>query len=385
VPKNKFFNIKDSNASNHMKRFKSFVIKEFYHIFRDKRSLVVLFGIPIAQVLLFGFVITNDIRDAKLAVLDHSKDEITRELTNKIISSKYFKLSETLDSDKEAEGIFKKGQVKLLLVFENNFALNLENTGKANLQIIADATDPNIANLLVSYLSALVLDYTRELNTMKAVPMQLNIEPRMIFNPGLKSAFMFVPGVMAMILMLISAFMTSITITREKESGTLEVLLVSPLKPAHIIIGKVMPYVLLSFISAMIIITLGIFVFGMPVEGNFILLMAESLLFIVLALCLGILISTVANSQQTAMMMSMVALMLPTILLSGFVFPIENMPQVLQWLAHLMPPKYFITIVKNILLKGTGIAYVWKETLVLAAMALFFVIVAIRKFKVRLE
>jgi ABC-2 type transport system permease protein len=368
-----------------MNRFKSFVIKEFYHIFRDKRSLVVLFGIPIVQVLLFGFVITNDIKDAKIAVLDYSKDEVTREITNKIISSQYFKLAEYLENDKGIEDIFKKGHVKLILVFGNNFGLDLENTGKADLQIIADATDPNIANLLVSYLSAIVMNYTMELNKLQAVPMQINMESKMFYNPELKSVYMFVPGVMAMILMLISAFMTSITITREKESGTMEILLVSPLRPSQIIIGKVMPYVLLSFISAIIIILLGIFVFGMPVEGNFILLLAESLLFIILALCLGILISTVANSQQTAMMMSMVALMLPTILLSGFVFPVENMPVILQVLAHAMPPKYFITIVKNIMLKGTGIFYVWKETLVLIGMTLFFIMLAIRKFKVRLE
>jgi ABC-2 type transport system permease protein len=190
---------------------------------------------------------------------------------------------------------------------------------------------------------------------------------------------------MAMILMLISAFMTSITITREKESGTMEILLVSPLRPYQIIIGKVMPYVLLSFLSSILIIFLGIFVFGMPVQGDFILLLAESLLFIILALCLGILISTVAQNQQTAMMMSMVALMLPTILLSGFVFPVENMPKILQWLAHAMPPKYYIIIVKNIMLKGTGIAYVWKETLVLVGMTMFFIMIAIKKFKIRLE
>jgi ABC-2 type transport system permease protein len=368
-----------------MSRFKSFVIKEFYHIFRDKRSLVVLFGIPLAQILLFGFVITNDIRDAKIAVLDHAKDDISRGLTNKIISSQYFKLAENLQSDKNIENIFKKGKVKLILVFNNNFGRDLENTGKANIQIIADATDPNIANLLVSYLSAIVLDYTKELNMQASIPIQLNMEPRMFFNPELKSVYMFVPGVMAMILMLISAFMTSITITREKESGTMEILLVSPLRPSQIIVGKVMPYVFLSFLSSILIISLGIFVFGMPVEGNFILLMAESLLFIILALCLGILISTVAKNQQTAMMMSMVALMLPTILLSGFVFPVENMPVILQWLAHAMPPKYYIIIVKNIMLKGTGFTYVWKETLVLAGMTLFFIAIAIKKFKIRLE
>jgi len=368
-----------------MNRFKSFVIKEFYHIFRDKRSLIVLFGIPLAQVLLFGFVITNDIRNAKVAVLDYSKDEISREITNKILSSQYFSLAETLENEKDIEEIFKKGNVKLVLVFKDNFALDLENTGKANLQIIADATDPNIANLLVSYTSAIVMNYTMEMNRLATVPMQINMESRMFYNPELKSVYMFVPGVMALILMLISAFMTSITITREKESGTMEILLVSPLRPYQIIIGKVMPYVLLSFISAVMIILLGIFVFGMPVQGNFLLLLAESLLFIILALCLGILISTVANSQQTAMLMSMVALMLPTILLSGFVFPVENMPKILQVLAHIMPPKYYIIIVKNIMLKGTGFFYVWKETLVLIGMTIFFIMLSIKKFKVRLE
>ena len=368
-----------------MNRFKSFVIKEFYHIFRDKRSLVVLFGIPVAQVLLFGFVISNDIRDAKVAVLDYSKDEVSRELTNKIMSSEYFSLAENLKTDKGIEDIFKKGDVKLVLLIENNFGRNLENTGNAKIQIIADATDPNIANLLVNYLSAIVMNYTIEINQLLAVPMQIQLEPRMYYNPELKSVYMFVPGVMALILMLISAFMTSITITREKENGTMEILLVSPLRPSQIIIGKVMPYVLLSFMSSIIIILLGIFVFGMPVEGDFILLLAESLLFIILALSLGILISTIANSQQTAMMMSMVALMLPTILLSGFVFPVENMPSVLQLLSHIMPPKYYIIIVKNIMLKGTGILYVWKETLILLGMTIFLIIVAIKKFKIRLE
>ena len=233
-----------------MKRFKSFVIKEFYHIFRDKRSLVVLFGIPIAQVLLFGFVITNDIRDAKVAVLDYSKDNVTREITDKIMASQYFSLADKLETDKDIDNIFKKGDVKLVLVFENNFAKNLETSGKAGLQIIADATDPNTANLLVSYTSAMVYNYTRDLNQLLSIPMQINLESRMFYNPELKSVYMFVPGIMAMILMLISAFMTSITITREKESGTMEILLVSPLKPAQIIIGKVMPYVFLSFFNA---------------------------------------------------------------------------------------------------------------------------------------
>ena len=330
-------------------------------------------------------MITNDIRNAKVAVLDYSKDNVTREIINKVVASDYFSMADYLETDKDIDDIFKEGDVKLVLVFEDNFAKNLENTGIAGMQILADATDPNIANLLVSYTSAIVQNYTMELNSLVNIPLQINMEPRMFYNPELQSVYMFVPGIMAMILMLISAFMTSITITREKESGTMEILLVSPLKPAQIIIGKVMPYVFLSFLNAVLIILLGIFVFGMPVEGNFILLLAESLLFIILALSLGILISTVADSQQTAMMMSMVALMLPTILLSGFVFPIENMPTVLQWFANIMPPKWYIIIVKNVMLKGTGLLYVWKETLVLIGMTIFFIMLSIKKFKVRLE
>jgi ABC-2 type transport system permease protein len=218
-----------------------------------------------------------------------------------------------------------------------------------------------------------------------SLPYLITPEIRMVFNPELKGVFMFVPGTIAMILMLICALMTSISIVREKELGTMEVLLVSPLKPLQIIIGKVIPYVAFSFIDALIIIILGFFVFGLPLQGNLILLLFECLLFIILALSLGILISTATNSQQIAMMLSMVALLLPTILLSGFVFPIENMPRILQWLCQAMPPKYFIIILKNVMIKGTGLKYVWKETLILAGMTLFFIFMASKKFKIRLE
>ncbi|MEN8123132.1 MAG: ABC transporter permease, partial [Bacteroidota bacterium] len=368
-----------------MKRFIGFLKKEFYHIFRDKRSLVILFGMPIAQVLLFGFVITNEIKNAKVAILDHSKDYVTKEITNKILSSDYFILDKNLNSDKEIEHVFKAGHVKEVIIFENNFAKNLEKSGKANIQIITDATDPNTANLLVSYTSAIVMGYTNELNEQVKPPMQIVTKTRMFYNPELKSVFMFVPGIMAMILMLISAIMTSISITREKEIGTMEVLLVSPLKPVQIIIGKVTPYVTLSFINAVVIILLGMFVFGMPVQGNMVLLLAENVLFILLALSLGILISTSTDSQQTAMFISMFALLLPTILLSGFIYPIENMPWILQVLANIMPPRWFIVIIKNIMLKGTSFSFVWKETLILAGFTVFFLAMSVKKFKIRLE
>lgn len=368
-----------------MKAFWGFVIKEFYHIFRDKRTMLVLFGMPLALMLIFGFVITNEIKDVRLAVLDPSKDKISREILNRLTSSGYFKLIMNLNSSDEIDKAFKSGNIKEVLVFEPEFANKLGKTGKAQVQIITDASDANFANMITNYTSGIIQNYTFELNKKQMSALQIVPEVRMLYNPELKGVYMFVPGIMAMILMLISALMTSISIVREKELGTMEVLLVSPLKPLQIILGKVMPYIALAFINALFIILLGYFVFEMPVQGSIVLLLLECLLFVILALSLGILISASTNSQQVAMMLSMMALMLPTILLSGFIYPVENMPVILQWLCQIMPPKWFIIILKNIMLKGTGLKYIWKETLVLIGMTIFFILIASKKFKVRLE
>jgi ABC-2 type transport system permease protein len=368
-----------------MKQFWGFVIKEFYHIFRDKRTMVVLFGMPFILMVLFGFVITNEVKDINIAVLDLSKDNITKQITNKIVSSGYFKIHDNLKSYNDIEKVFRKGIVKEVIVFEPDFAKKLTKDNTASIQILADASDANLANLITNYTTGIIRTYNAELNKGQQLPYQITIEPRMAYNQALKGVFMFVPGIMAMILMLISALMTSISIVREKELGTMEILLVSPLKPLQIIIGKVTPYIALSFINALIIILLGYFVFGLPVRGNMFLLLSECLLFITLALSLGIFISTATNSQQVAMMISLVALMLPTILLSGFIFPIENMPVIIQWLCQITPPKWFIIILKNIMIKGVGFEYVWKETLVLLGMTVFLIVASAKKFKVRLE
>ncbi len=368
-----------------MKRFLGFVKKEFFHIFRDVRTMLVLFGIPVAQLLIFGYVVTNEIKDVKIAIYDQSKDEVTREITNKITSSGYFILERNLNTAANIDQIFKEGNVKEVIVFEKDFARNLEREGKANVQLIADASDANTANLIVNYTSAILMDYITKVNKNNATPLKIEPKVRMVYNEGMKGVYMFVPGSMALILMLVSAMMTSISIAREKEMGTMEVLLVSPLKPIQIIVGKVLPYVLFAFINALTIIVIGYFVFGMPIKGSIPLLLAECFLFISMALSLGILISTMANSQQVAMFISVFALMLPTLLLSGFIFPIENMPVILQWLSHIMPPKYFIIIIKNIMLKGTGLMFVWKETLILFGIMVLFIIISVKKFKVRFE
>jgi len=364
----------------------AFVKKEFLYIFRDYRTMIILFGMPLVQIMLFGFAITNDINNAHIAIFDNSKDVVTREITQKLLSSHYFILDRYLKSYQEIKPAFRRGEIKEVVVFQNDFAKKIKTEGKAHIQLILDASDPNTANILDAYTKGIINTYVfHNLLQGRKIPLHINVQSTMLYNQELKSVFMFVPGIITVILMLISAMMTSITIVREKELGTMEALLVSPVKPAIIIIGKVIPYVVLSFINLVIILLLSQFVFGMPIRGSAPLLLAESLLFLIMSLSLGILISTASKTQQQAMMLSMFALMLPTILLSGFIFPIENMPLALRLLSDIMPGKWFIIIIKNIMLKGVGIAYFWKETLIILGMTIAFVIMSIKRFNIRLD
>ncbi len=368
-----------------MKRFIGFITKEFYHIFRDRRSLFILFGMPIAQIMLFGFAITNEINNVDIAILDKSKDVTTQEIINKISSSTYFTIKQLITNEAEIEAVFKKGKIKAVLIFEKNFSEKLIKENNASVQIITDATDPNTANTISNYTNSILQKYQQTINKSVEIPYQIVPESRMMYNPELKSVFMFVPGVMTIILMLVSAMMTSISITREKELGTMEILLVSPLKPFQVIIGKVVPYIFLSVINAIVIVLLSIFIFKMPVQGSLFLLGIESILFIINALSLGILISTISSTQQTAMMISLMGLMLPVILLSGFIFPINSMPTILQVISNVIPATWYIIILKGIMLKGVGLAILWKETLILVAMTVFFIVLSIKKYKIRLE
>ncbi|MBS3806091.1 MAG: ABC transporter permease [Bacteroidales bacterium] len=368
-----------------MKRFVGFVRKEFIHIFRDRRTLLILFGMPVAQILIFGYVVTNEIKEARIAIYDQSKDAVTREITDKILSSGYFRLAKRIEDESQIEETFQKGEIKEIIVFEPHFDEKLSQEKSAQVQILLDATDANMANLLQSYTAGIISDYSKNIRFDNGQMPVIQTRPRMLFNNELKGVYMFVPGTMALILMLVTAMMTSISITREKEMGTMEVLLVSPLKSIQIIAGKVMPYVSLAFLNGVVILALGYFVFDMPVHGNIILLLSETLLYIVMALSLGIFISTVSPTQQVAMFVSMFALLLPTMLLSGFIFPIENMPWPLQWLSTIIPARYFIVLIKNIMIKGTGLLFIWKETLILLLMTVIFIGLSIRNFKIRLE
>lgn len=368
-----------------MKQFITFVRKEFKHVFRDRKTLLMLFGLPIVQIVMFGFALTNEIKNSKIVVLDNSKDNITRGIINEIEASKYFEIEKDANSIQEIEAAFKSGKVKSAIVFPPDFANDLLHLNKAQVQIIADGSDPNTAATLTNYLTAILQNYQQQ-NLMqgKTVPLQIIPETRMLYNPELKGAHNFVPGVMALVLMLVCVMMTSISIVREKELGTMEVLLVSPFKPLLVILSKAVPYLILSLVNLVVILLLSVYALGLPLKGSVILLFLVSTLYIITALSLGLLISTSTASQQTAMLLSLMGMLLPTMLFAGFMFPIENMPLPLQVISNIVPAKWFYIIVKSIMIKGLGLASIWKETLILFGMTMFLLALSLKKFKVRL-
>ena len=365
-------------------QFFAFVKKEFFHIWRDKSTLFILLGMPVVQIVIFGFALTNEVKNSKMAVLDNSKDAATTSLISELNASRYFDLEKNLASYKEIEDEFRKGNIKLAVVFPQHFNADLQHLNKAQIQLIADASDPNVANTLTNYASAVIIDYQNRITANRKLPYTINTEIRMLYNPQLKGAFNFVPGVMAMVLLLVCTMMTAITIVKEKEMGTMEVMLVSPMRPQIVVLAKAVPYLLLSVINISTILLLSVFALEMPINGSLVLLMFESILFTLVSLSLGLLISAGAASQQTAMFISLIALFLPTIMLSGFMFPIENMPLPLRTISNFVPAKWYYSIVKSVMIKGLGLRDIWKETLILTGMMTFFLVMAIKKFKIRL-
>jgi ABC-2 type transport system permease protein len=361
----------------------SFVRKEFYHVLRDKKVLLILFGMPVVQVLLFGFVLSNEVKDSRIVIVDMARDEASRQLTTKLKASRYFAIDRVSSSTGDVDLAFKQGKVKAAIVFPANFENDLQHGNKTQLQIIADGTDVNAANTIIGYISSIVYDFAAGSGDQTA-SYRITPEIRMLYNPQLSGAPNFVPGVMAMVLMLVCVLMTAVAIVKEKELGTMEVLLVSPMRPALVIISKAVPYLLLSLVNLLTIIALSVYVLDVPVAGNIFLLIAVSTLFIGTCLSLGILISIATDSQQAAMFASLIGMLMPTIMLSGFMFPIENMPIALQVISNVAPSRWYYVIVKDVMIKGAGFESIWKETLILAGMTLFFFVVSMKKFKIRL-
>jgi ABC-2 type transport system permease protein len=368
-----------------MKQFLFFVRKEFLHVWRDGRTLFILFAMPLAQILIFGFALTNEVKNSHIGILDNSRQDASRAIINRLEASRYFEVERSLSSNQEIEAAFQTGKIKVAIVFPPDFQDQLFHGNNGQVQIIADATDPNIATTLINYATAVIMDYQNDLPGNQNLPYTIKTEYRMLYNPQLEGSYNFVPGVMAMILLLVCSMMTSISIVREKEIGTMEVILVSPIVPIRVVIAKMVPYFLVSALNIASILLLSVFVLDVPINGSLTLLVAECLLFTMTSLSVGLLISTVAASQQVAMLISLMGMFLPTIMLSGFMFPIENMPVPLQVISNVVPSKWFYQIVKNVMIKGVGLEHVWKETLILAGMMLFLLTVSIKKFKTRLE
>ena len=362
-----------------MEGFKAILIKEFRHIFRDGRTLSMVFIIPVVMVILFGYAISNEIKNTKIVILDKAHDPLSEKLIKKVISTNYFQNIQVLDNDRDIEPAFKEGKIRLALVIPEDFESSFYRDQHAEIQLVADAADLNNTITLVSYMQTIINDFQLEQNRLFPHIQPFDITVKMEYNPEMKSVFMFIPGNIAMVMVIVTALMTSITLSREKESGSMRMLMITPVRPLFIILGKIIPYMLISFFSAIVILLMAYFVFQMPVIGNIFLLLLIFLTFMCTAAAFGILISTVAPTQQVAMIGTMMGLFLPTMLLSGFIFPIENMPWILQILSNIVPPKWFIIAVKDVMIKGSGFAEVWKPFCIMLIMNVFLIAVSLKR------
>ena len=366
-----------------MSAFAGLLRKEWRHILRDRRTLFVVIFMPILQVVLFGYAIRTDISAVRLAIVDPSPDASTLELRNRFAGTDVFRLVRLLPSTVPLERLFASGDIQEAVVFDPDFANRLARGLPARVLVVVDASEPNSGSAMESYALGVIQSYQREL-AARGSAIQIVPAARMRFNPTRASSNLFVPGLIAFVLTIISALMTAISLTREKETGTMEILLVSPLRPLEIIVGKVLAYVVIGFVSVLLVVAEARLVFSVPLRGSLLLLLAEGVLYILTSLSLGILISSRTSSQRVAMIGALAGTMLPTILLSGFIFPIESMPWPLQVISNVVPAKWFVLIARGVMLKGVGLEYLWRETLILLGMTLLLVAAATRSFRVRL-
>ncbi|HBG42414.1 MAG TPA: multidrug ABC transporter permease [Porphyromonadaceae bacterium] len=367
-----------------MSQFNTFVQKEFYHIFRDKRTLLIILGMPIVQMLLFGFAMNMEVTHIRTAVFDPSPDQSTTQITRRIEANPYFDVVGQVHSEEEVNNLMRQGAIDLAVIYESGFHRNIVHSGEAQIQFIADASDPNRGTVATNYVTGILAGYQQEMMQLQTIPFHINTETRMLYNPQMESAYLFVPGIMGLILMIICTMMTSVSIVREQEQGTMEVLLASPLKPVTVLMAKTIPYTVLSAINVASILLLSFFVLNVPIRGNFLLLLFVCLLYILLSLTLGLLISTLVKKQLDAVLVSGIGLMMPTLVLSGMIFPIGNMPLVLQWSSYFVPARWFITAVRKIMIEGQGIMTVLPEIGILLGMTVFLAVLSILNTKKRL-
>ena len=360
-----------------MRQFIAFVIKETKHILRDKRTMLILFGMPVVMMLLFGFAITTDVKNVRTVVVTSEMSPRTQQAVERLAQSEYFVITQTVNTPREAEQLIRSQKADMALVFVQN----------RGMQIMVDGSDPNMAQQWTTYALQTITADRSAPATLHAAKNDspITIHTSLLYNPQMKSAYNFVPAIMGMLLMLICAMMTSISIVREKEKGTMEVLLVSPVRPLMVIIAKAVPYLILAFGILITILLMARFVLGVPLAGSLFWILAVSTLYILLALSLGLLISNVAQTQLVALLLSAMVLLMPVVMLSGMLFPVESMPTILQWISAIVPPRYYIETMRKLMIMGVGIGEVAHEVAVLAVMTVVLLAIALKKFNVRLE
>ncbi|MDD2327171.1 MAG: ABC transporter permease [bacterium] len=367
-----------------MKQFVAFVKKEFRHIMRDNRTLLIILGMPVVEILLFGFAIDMEVQDIRVAFYAPTPDAFTTGITERIRQNPYFNHQGNMYSMEEMDASMQKGELDLAVVFPQNLQESLVHSGEAAIQLLSNSSDPNRGSIATTYASAIIAKFQQEQTGLMQVPFQIQTENRMIYNPLMKSSYMFVPGIMGLVLMIICTIMTSVSIVREKERGTMEVLLASPLKQGTMIFAKTIPYMIISFVDFLIILILSYFILGVPVNGSLLLLFLVAIIYITLTLTYGLTVSTLVEKQVNAVIVSAITAMIPVLMLSGMIFPIDNMPGVLQAFSAIVPARWFIDAVRKVMIQGQGLMMVWKELLVLVGMTLSLLGITIINTKKRL-
>ena len=366
-----------------MKQFIAFVIKETKHILRDKRTMLILFGMPVVMMLLFGFAITTDVKNVRTVVVTSEMSPRTQQAVERLAQSEYFVITQTVNTPREAEQLIRSQKADMGLIPSPS----PKGEGSSNLQwqIMVDGSDPNMAQQWTTYAQSILSQPVDGKHYSLPSPFGEGLGVRLLYNPRMKSAYNFVPAIMGMLLMLICAMMTSVSIVREKEKGTMEVLLVSPVRPIKMIVAKAVPYLVLAFAILVSILLMARFVLGVPLAGSILWIFVVSAIYILLALSLGLLISNIASSQLMALLLSAMVLLMPIVMLSGMLFPIESMPMVLQWISAVIPPRYYIEAMRKLMIMGVGFGEVMREVAILSGMTIFLLIVSLAKFKTRLE
>ena len=366
-------------------QFMAFTQKEFFHILRDRKTLMVLIVLPLTQLLIFGFALNSSLTEMPTAVLDLSNDVLSRELIQEIDASPTFEVIGRVNSMEEIDELFRMGKLSQAFVFLPGFEKDIKLRGEGNVQLIIDASLQINASTLESHLMAILLMYQQKLNAGRELPIQIIPEVRMRYNPQLSSAFHFVPGVIGVVLMLVCSMMASLAIVKEKESGTMEVLLVSPIRPPVIILAKLVPYLIVGMINIVVILLISVFILKVPVAGNIILLFFVGTIFTLSSLALGIMVSVLTGTQRSAIIVSIAGLMLPAIVLSGFIFPLDALPSAMRVAVHFIPVTLFISAARNIMIKGLGMEAVYPELIGLIVLTVILIVISVKCFKNRLS